>query len=415
MNTRDERPSILVLSSTYPRWQGDAEPPFVHELSRRLANQFDVHVLAPHAPGSRTRETLDGVFVHRFRYAPGRFESLAYQGGILANLKKSPLMVGLVPFFFIAQLLATVQLLVKLHIDIVHAHWIFPQGLTALLARTLSGRRVRVLCTSHGGDLYGLRGSIFLFIKKWVAARCDHLTVVSRSMREDLLQLGAVKNKISVIPMGVDLQHRFVPPKKPAPLSSLLFVGRLVEKKGLRYLLAAMPEITERFPDSHLTVVGDGPDRTNLEKLYHNLGIQGRVKFLGSLPNEELPFLYQQAGIVVFPSVVSGDGDREGFGLVLVEAMGCGCAAVVTDLPAMRDIVDQGKSGFIVAQRDAKAIAGAVLRLQRDQDLADALAGEGRRKTLDRFDWELVSSRYSTLLKSMAADRQSSLSFRQLS
>ena len=88
MSTSAPRTSILVLTSTFPRWKGDVEPPFVHELARRLTDSFDVHVLAPHAPGSKCHEILDGVHVHRFRYGPAILERLAYQGGILANLKK---------------------------------------------------------------------------------------------------------------------------------------------------------------------------------------------------------------------------------------------------------------------------------------------------------------------------------------
>ena len=161
MSTRAPRISILVLTSTFPRWKGDVEPPFVHELARRLTDSFDVHVLAPHAPGSKRREILDGVHVHRFRYAPSVLERLAYQGGILANLKKSPLLFGLVPFFLAAQLLAAIHLLMRQPIQVIHAHWIFPQGMVALLARALSRSKAKVLCTSHGGDLYGLKGAVF--------------------------------------------------------------------------------------------------------------------------------------------------------------------------------------------------------------------------------------------------------------
>ncbi|HEY0675481.1 MAG TPA: hypothetical protein VGD25_04670, partial [Immundisolibacter sp.] len=75
------RPRLLVLTSTFPRWVGDHEPPFVFELSRRLAQQFEVHVLAPHAPGAQLQETLDGVHVQRFRYAPEPLQQLAYDGG----------------------------------------------------------------------------------------------------------------------------------------------------------------------------------------------------------------------------------------------------------------------------------------------------------------------------------------------
>ncbi len=283
-------------------------------------------------------------------------------------------------------------------IRIIHAHWLFPQGLVAILVKALLGHNVKVLCTSHGGDLYGLRGAFFGAIKKMVAARCDHLTVVSRSMREDLLKLGVAEEKISVIPMGVDLQHRFVPTKTPAPAQSLLFVGRLVEKKGLRYLLEAMPKIIERFPDSHLTVVGDGPERTNLEKLTHHLGVQGRVEFLGALPNEELPLLYQQAGIVVFPSVVGKDGDREGFGLVLVEAMGCGCALVVTNLLSMEDIVKNEETGIVVDQRNAPQLVDAVLRLRNNPKLRLEFAEKALRHVRKYFDWQIIVREYAVIL-----------------
>ena len=395
---------MLVLTSTFPRWKGDVEPPFVHELARRLTDSFDVHVLAPHAPGSKRREILDGVHVHRFRYAPSVLERLAYQGGILANLKKSPALFGLVPFFLATQLLATVRLLISLRIRVIQAHWIFPQGLIALLSRTLTRRRVRILCTSHGGDLYGLKGAVFTRIIMTVAAGCDHLTVVSRSMRRDLLEMGCEPGKISVIPMGVDLQHRFVPSKEPPCAESLLFVGRLVEKKGLRYLLEAMPEIVEQSPRVHLAVVGDGPSRRELEKLSVDLDLRGRVKFLGALRNDDLPRVYQRAGIVIFPSVVSDDGDREGFGLVLVEAMGCGCVTVVSDLPAMRDIVNQGLNGIVVAQKDAKGISQAVRQLMQDPKLSGAMAREGRATVLNYFDWGIIRTRYADLLKGMATD-----------
>ena len=184
----------------------------------------------------------------------------------------------------------------------------------------------------------------------------------------------------------------------PSRAESLLFVGRLVEKKGLRYLLEAMPKILKRFPQAHLTVVGDGPSRLDLEKLVSDLGLRARVRFLGALNNEELPAVYQRAGVVVFPSMVSDDGDREGFGLVLVEALGCGCAAVVTDLPAMMDIVQNGKTAIIVRQKNPDEIASAVIRLLADPGLRSAMAREGRRKVLESFDWQVIVPRYRAVL-----------------
>src|SRR5690606_35495391 len=95
----------LVLASTYPRWRGDPEPGFVHELARRLADEFDVSVVCPHALGAHVRESMDGVEVHRFRYAPTRFETLVNKGGITTNLRRSPWKYLLVLPFLIGMML----------------------------------------------------------------------------------------------------------------------------------------------------------------------------------------------------------------------------------------------------------------------------------------------------------------------
>jgi glycosyltransferase involved in cell wall biosynthesis len=173
----------------------------------------------------------------------------------------------------------------------------------------------------------------------------------------------------------------------------------LVEKKGLRYLLEAMPEISARFPGVRLTVVGDGPCRSQLERLAFELGLQGSVAFWGARRNEELPEIYRRSGIVVFPSVVGEDGDREGFGLVLVEALGCGCAAVATDLPAMKDIVENERTALIVRPKSPEAIAGAVLRLLANPQLTAGIAQNGRRHALQHFEWEAIAQGYRVLLK----------------
>jgi glycosyltransferase involved in cell wall biosynthesis len=236
-----------------------------------------------------------------------------------------------------------------------------------------------------------------------VADACDHLTVVSQAMRVDLMKLGVESRKVSVIPMGVDLRRRFVPPSVPSRAESLLFVGRLVEKKGLRYLLEAMPKILKRFPLAHLTVVGDGPSRLELETLVSDFGLRARVHFLGALKNEELPAVYHKAGIVVFPSMVSDDGDREGFGLVLVEALGCGCACVVTDLPAMMDIVQNNRTALVVRQKKPGELADAISTLLFNAGLQSAMAEEGRKHVLKHFDWDIIAEQYrSTVLRLMA-------------
>lgn len=374
------------------------EPPFVHELSHRVTDRFDVYILAPHAPGSQVQEVMDGVNVQRFRYAPAGWEGLAYQGGILENLKKEAKLWVLIPLFLGAQLLVLMRLLQRLPIRVVHCHWILPQALIAVVARALTGRRVQILCTSHGSDLYGLKGRFFDWMRGWVVKRCDHLTVVSRAMRPHLLGLGVSPQKVSVIPMGVELQKRFVPAEKRSDTTLLLFVGRLIEIKGLRHLLEAMPGVLKALPDAELIIVGQGPQREEMEHLAIRLNIRERVQFLGAVPNNELPPLYQKAWILVFPSI-----GQEGFGLVPVEALGCECVPVVTAQRAMEDIIKSGTTGIIVPPKDSKKLTDAIIELGRRPDLRCFLARSGRQHVVAHFDWSVIAARYRSVLFDIGA------------
>src|SRR5690348_10765502 len=175
------KPRLLVLTSTYPRWRDDPEPGFVHELSRRLAADFEVTVLCPHAPGAKTLEELDGVSVERYRYAPTAWETLVHDGGMVANLKRKPLKWLLVPGFLLGQAWAARRIVRRRSVDVLHVHWLIPQGLATLLLRLL-GCRVPYLVTSHGADLYSLRGSLSRALKRRVAAGSAAMSVVSSAM-----------------------------------------------------------------------------------------------------------------------------------------------------------------------------------------------------------------------------------------
>ncbi len=397
------RKSLLVLTSTFPRWKDDTDPPFVYELCFRLKKHYDIHVLAPHYHGTALEEQLAGLQVTRFRYFISSWEFLAYGtgGGILAKLKRSPGYYGMIPFFFAGELISTIRILRSCRYDLIHAHWLIPQGIIAVIAIFLTSRRIPVLCTSHGGDLYGLKGRLLTRLKKWIIANLKALTVVSRSMREEVKRLGADHEKVHVVPMGTDLKNRFVPPGTRQNNGSLLFVGRLVEKKGLRYLIDALPLILKKHPQASLRIAGDGPEKGTLQLQSKRLGINDHVRFLGAVKNKSLPDLYRTADVVVFPSVIAGGGDREGFGLVLVEALGCECATVVTDLPAMQDIIVDGKTGFVVPQKNVQKLAEKIVSLLDDPEMGRSVGKEGRRFVVKRYDWDKITRQYAALIESI--------------
>ncbi|HMW14285.1 MAG TPA: glycosyltransferase [Pseudomonadales bacterium] len=393
------RPAILVLSSTFPRWPGDHEPPFVLELSRRLAERFDVWLLAPHAPGARRQEQMAGIEVERFRYAPDRLEQLAYQGGILARLKQQPWRWLLVPLFITAQWWALHRLLRRQHFDAIHSHWLIPQTLIALLAG--AGRKAPLLCTSHGGDLFGLRAAPLPSIKAGVLKRCSAVTVVSRAMRDEVQRL-LPGQMAEVVPMGTDLTGRFTPGSDSARRGdTLLFVGRLVEKKGVNHLLDALAQLQRQGRQLQLWIVGQGPGLEPLQAQTERLGLAAWVTFWGAVEHARLADFYRLATLAVTPSVVAEGGDQEGFGLVIVEAMGCGCPVVASALPAIGDIVIDGETGLLVPPADPTALAHAIGQLLDQPEQARRLATTARQRVVERFDWQQVTERYADLLLRM--------------
>ncbi|VAX10880.1 Glycosyltransferase [hydrothermal vent metagenome] len=392
---------LLVLTSTFPRWEGDHEPPFVLELSRRLANTFDVHILAPHACGLAREEIRDQLKIHRFQYAPAHMETLAYEGGMLHRLRQNRLRYLLVPFFLLAQYLAAITLIRKHNIDLIHAHWLVPQGIVAALIKSTLPNAPEILCTSHGGDLFSLRGWLFTALKKWVINKSDHISVVSEAMKQYLIQMDISPEKITVAPMGVDLQSRFIPDKKQRRQNTLVFAGRLVEKKGLIHLIEALPAVLEHYPDLTLRIAGDGPEEASLRSRATKLQLDATIKFLGPIKNEDLPAIYQSGAIAVFPFIISPSGDQEGLGLVMIEALGCGCTLIASDLPAVKDVILDGKTGRLVTPGDTDNIATAITELLGNRDLCKSLAHEGRKYVINKFDWIIVTNNYRRLFNTL--------------
>ena len=402
------RPRVLVLTSTFPRWENDTEPAFVFELSRRLAPSFDVTVLSPRTPGSKRLEEMAGLRVIRFPYFFQRWEKLAmHGGGILNKLKSNPFYYLMIPFFLLGQLRAVVALLRSERFDLIHAHWLIPQGFVAALSLSITRKKIPLLCTSHGGDLFALKGKGLQRLKRWVMDKCAALTVVSQAMKKTVVDMGIVPDKVEVIPMGVDLKGLFTPdPSVQRKTDELLFVGRLVDVKGLEILLEAMPKVLAKYPGMRLTIAGAGPLERKLRELAGELNITDKVDFLGMTPQDKLPDLYRRATLSVFPFVVTKSGVQEGFGLVVVEAMGCACPVIAGDLPAMNDTIKNGENGLLAPFGKPQALAETIIKLLDDPELRARLAGEGRKSVVQKFDWEVIAGKYAGVYEKIISMKQ---------
>jgi glycosyltransferase involved in cell wall biosynthesis len=388
----------MVLASTYPRWEGDHEPGFVHELCRRLTDRFDVIVVTSRSPGAAAEECMDGVEVVRYGYAPRAMETLVYGGGIATHLKRSPWKLTLVPGFILGQHRAAQRIMRRHRVDLIHAHWLIPQG---TIARRLAHRTgVPYVVTSHGGDLFGLRGVWPTKLKRKVAADSAAMTVVSSAMREEAQRIGLAPPRLDVLPMGADMHSRFTPAADAsvADGSELLFVGRLVAKKGLPHLLDAMPAVLRERPTAHLTIAGFGPEEGMLKAQTSRLGIDGAVHFLGAVTQDKLPALYRRAALLVAPFVRDASGNQEGLPVVLMEAIACGCPVLAGNVSGVEDLFGGAAAEICVDPTDTKQLAAAIVATLGDPQGAHARARALRETVVGRLDWSVIAERYGDLL-----------------
>jgi len=395
--------NLLIVTSTFPRWKNDTDPPFVFELAKRLKGDFNVSVLTPNYPGALSYENMEGIGVHRFRYFLKGYEKLAGSEGILPTLKKNRLFYLIVPFFILAEFGALLKLVKKTKPHVIHAHWILPQGFVAALAHKIT--RVPFVLTTHGADIYGLQGKFVSTLKGFALKKAATVTVVSKDIEKTINTKFSKDIHTEIIPMGVD-SALFHPEKKDSQIRKkfgikgpfLLYVGRLSEKKGVKYLLEALPLVLEQFPDCKLLIIGTGELSRSLKQQADSLNLKNKVIFTGAIPNNELPSYFASADIFVGPSIKAEGGDTEGFGLTFVEAAMSGCAVVGTNVGGISDIIQDGETGFLVQEKNSQAIADTLIKFLENQKQFNNLKILARERMVHKFDWQSISDKYARIL-----------------
>lgn len=399
---------ILLVTSNFPRWRGDTTTPFVLHLAQDLqALGWDIQVLAPHAPGAAREEQLDGVRVERFRYLrPESQQTVCYNGGALGNLRRQPFNFVKLPFLVASEWAATRRHLASRRYDLVHSHWLLPQGYVCSRAAKSAG--VPHLATIHGGDVLALRNAMLDVFRRRALVGAQCITVNSSVTRSVVASLAPAGANIVRIPMGAgtaigdgarvaQLQARYR--RGEGPL--LLFVGRLVEEKGVGDAIAALPEIVRSRPDAQLLVIGDGPERSRFESAARDLGVAANVSFLGWVDSSQLPDYYAAADLFLGPSKRAANGWVEAQGLTFAEALLSGLPVIATASGGIIDLIRDGDTGLLVAENSPPQIAAAVLRLSRDPAEARRLAARGREFAAREITREASARTFSRTFESM--------------
>lgn len=392
MKNSVSRKKLLITASTLPRYDGDTEPRFVLDLAKELSKYYNVTILAPTAPEAKCSEVLEGVHVERYHYFPVHsLETLCYPGAIVPRIREKKIRVLLVPFLFLGLLAALWKR--RNDYDMVHANWFIPQGIVQCLFKT------PYVVTGHGGDVTSLNMKPVSAMKRNAVKKASYVTVVSHRLKDELLRImpereqQELSEKICVAPMGCDTT-RFSPKYRVNQLwkqgdrKVILFVGRLAEKKGVRYLIEAM-----RWVDAQLVIVGKGPLQDELKHMTKSLQLDDKVVFEGAKNHDELPAIYASADVFAAPSVTAKDNDKEGFGLVILEAMASGLPVVASRSGGIVEIIEDGVNGSLVEEKNAKGLSEALNRMLEDTEYRE-ICKKNMRVTVERYSYENVGKKY---------------------
>lgn len=381
---------ILFVTHNYPRHPGDAAGSFLHRLALALqAAGLTVRVLAPSAPRLPPAESLEGVEIRRFRYAPAGMESLAYSGTmaeqVLGSLGGKGALLGLLT----AGAMAVRRGIDDFAPDVIHAHWWFPAGLLSLSA----DRDVPLVTTMHGSDVRLARSRPIVHpLFRRVMARSAAVTAVSSWLAGEARAM-APRTAIAVAPMPVDTQ-RFTAEATPRIAGRFLFVGRLNAQKGVRDLLEALSWLPAGVT---LDIVGDGDDAATLKQRARDLGVDARITWHGALDHAALPVLYRRSQAVVMPSL------HEGLGLVAVEAQLSRTPVIAYRSGGVPDVVDAHWGGRLVPPGDVRALADAMAAIHAAPDAVSGWGASARSVMLDRFAPTSVALGYRAIYDRVSA------------
>lgn len=382
---------ICILTTSFPLRKGDLSGIFVFEQTRLLCESgVQVHVVAPHHKGAPLHEDDTGVRVSRFRYfLPERMQKLCYGSGIPNNLKENilaRLQLPLLMFVFTIQAIRYAK-----GCNLIHAHWSIA-GLAGLIASKILG--IPIILNMHHGTTRTLS-----HLEKVILEQVDYVICNSSFTLSHIIKASKPK-ETSVVPPGVDTD-RFQPQMKNAaggiPLPGIatgipiiFTLGRLIELKGHTHLIEAVSLLSEDLK-FHLLIGGEGSLRRELEDQVREKGLSDKVTFLGHISHDLAPVYYTVADIYVQPSIIDRDGNTEGLGVALLEAMVCETACVGSRVGGITDIIHDGETGFLVDPANPTLLADRISILLKNKELRMQMGKEGRRYVEQRYSWRTLT------------------------
>jgi len=276
-----------MVTSSYPKYEGDVTAPFVESIATSVAaDGNEVHVLAPYHPELRHAPIEKGVLLHFFKYSPLRHLNIwGYAESLESDVRVKGAIYPLTPVVFVSSLWALWRLTGRIHFDVIHAHWVIPNGPVATIVAKL--RRLPLVISMHGSDVFVAEQSkLIARVARWCYRAASAITAPSEDLVQRAVRLGAPASRCHVVPYGVDpstftrIENAGPQLRKELGLpddSLIIFaVGRMVYKKGFEYLIRAVPAILREHPNARVVLAGGGDLEDRLKSLVRQLGWRSR-------------------------------------------------------------------------------------------------------------------------------------------
>jgi len=395
------RPIILCISSSYPKSPGDPNGVFVHELNKELLPYSEPIVISPLFKGGAKEEYIDNIKIYRHKQFIFNNIQLAYGTDILVKLRNNFLYYFVVPFFLTYQLFLIKKVIKRKDIKIIHAYWIIPGAFLAAVYKRYFNNDIKIVATLLGADIWsfnkGWKRNLLKFTFKYI----DIVTSQSLQLGQELSELG-YKGKLFHYPIGIDVT-KFSPKKIDINIKErfnikgkmLLFVGSLIERKGIKYLISSMPFVVENFPETKLIIIGSGDLQESMLKLTQDLNIAEHIIFTGNILNHDLPPYFATADIFILPSL------SEGFPLVVMEALSSGTISIVSDLPVFKSLDNDKQFLITIEKRNITKLAKAIVQVLSQKEVFIKSKIEARNYALENFNIKKSAVSYSSVYQSL--------------
>jgi glycosyltransferase involved in cell wall biosynthesis len=356
----------------------------------------EVHVIAPHT-GGVTKYNLEGVYVEKFHYFyPKRFEKLSGRSGMIDNVKEGFLVkFQVLTFLFFNILYSTTKMK---DMDIIHVQWPIPNGLGAYFLKKIY--KTPYINTVHGEEFYLSKRYNTLFALKWLINNSFKTITNSTATKDSYSRLDLNEDKFQVIPFGVDINF-FKPLNTPKneEVFQILSVGYLIERKGFKYLIKAVKKVLKEYNNVTLKIIGSGPLKNKLQYLITELKLVNQVKLIGNVSDNELLHLYNSSDLFILPSITDTQGNTEGLGVVLLEAMACELPVIGSKVGGIPDIIIDNETGLLVNEKDILELSMKIKYLIDNKELRQKLATNGLNRVNKKFSWNQVMNSYLNIYK----------------